>query len=313
MSQHDYVIDNQTFPATRTDINNALAAIVTTNAGATAPSTTYAYQLWYDTTNDILKMRNSDNDAWIDLFNVNQTTDVATPSEGGFDVNGAELILDVDGDTSITADTDDQIDIKVGGTDEYSFTGTAFNIKGNDLILDADGDSKIEASTDDTINIISNSITGLTVDSSGRVLQPTKPMFSAYRNSTGVEGLTGYIVFDATRSNVGSHYSTSTGRFTAPVAGNYQFNFVGFGVNDTSGNYLAAGTGLAVELVNYTAGSGLAKTYTIVNSSTSYPNMSFSTTVPLSANDEVAILVGGKYVYSDTSLVYLNFSGYLIG
>jgi len=80
MAQHDYVIDNQTFPATRTDINNALSAIVSTNAGASAPSTTYAYQLWYDTTNDILKMRNSDDDAWIDLFDVNQTTDVASVS-----------------------------------------------------------------------------------------------------------------------------------------------------------------------------------------------------------------------------------------
>jgi len=33
------------------------------------------------------------------------------------DMNGNELILDADGDTSITADTDDQIDFKIGGTD----------------------------------------------------------------------------------------------------------------------------------------------------------------------------------------------------
>jgi hypothetical protein len=33
------------------------------------------------------------------------------------DLNGNELVLDVDGDTSITADTDDQIDFKTGGTD----------------------------------------------------------------------------------------------------------------------------------------------------------------------------------------------------
>jgi len=34
-----------------------------------------------------------------------------------FDFNGKELILDADADTSITADTDDQIDFKLGGTD----------------------------------------------------------------------------------------------------------------------------------------------------------------------------------------------------
>tara|TARA_R100001509_G_scaffold143620_1_gene99507 strand:- start:1799 stop:2707 length:909 start_codon:yes stop_codon:yes gene_type:complete len=37
------------------------------------------------------------------------------------DINGNELILDADADSSITADTDDQIDIKAGGTDVASF------------------------------------------------------------------------------------------------------------------------------------------------------------------------------------------------
>ena len=83
MAQHDYVIENQTFPATRTDINNALGAVVSTNAGASAPSTTYAYQLWYDTGNDDLKMRNADNDAWIALFSFDQTADTAEVSAGG--------------------------------------------------------------------------------------------------------------------------------------------------------------------------------------------------------------------------------------
>jgi hypothetical protein len=98
MAQHDYVIDNQTFPATRTDINNALSAIVSTNAGTSAPSTTYAYQLWYDTTNDILKMRNSDDDAWIDLFSFDQTADTAEVSAGG----GAGYF---DGENGATGDT----------------------------------------------------------------------------------------------------------------------------------------------------------------------------------------------------------------
>ena len=47
---------------------------------------------------------------------------------------GTELILDADGDTSITADTDDQIDIKIGGTDEVtlSSSGIVINEGGND-------------------------------------------------------------------------------------------------------------------------------------------------------------------------------------
>ena len=46
MAQHDYVIANQGFPAFRTDLNNALSAIVSNNSGSSTPSTTYAYQLW---------------------------------------------------------------------------------------------------------------------------------------------------------------------------------------------------------------------------------------------------------------------------
>jgi hypothetical protein len=50
MAQHDYLIANQGFPATRADINNVLSAIATNNSGTTAPSTQYAGQFWIDTT-----------------------------------------------------------------------------------------------------------------------------------------------------------------------------------------------------------------------------------------------------------------------
>jgi hypothetical protein len=45
---------------------------------------------------------------------------------GGGDLDGKELILDADGDTSITADTDDQIDIKIAGADDFRFTANTF-------------------------------------------------------------------------------------------------------------------------------------------------------------------------------------------
>ena len=75
MSQHDLTIDNQGFPAFRADLNNALQALGSTNSGATAPSTPFANQIWYDTANNILKIRNEDNDAWISLLTLNQTSD----------------------------------------------------------------------------------------------------------------------------------------------------------------------------------------------------------------------------------------------
>ena len=43
------------------------------------------------------------------------------------DASGAEVILDADNDTSFTADTDDEIDIKVGGTDRSTIKTTGFH------------------------------------------------------------------------------------------------------------------------------------------------------------------------------------------
>ncbi len=78
MAQHDYVIDNQAFPATRADLNSVLQAIVTNNSGSSAPSTTFANQIWYDSSANIIYIRNEDNDANIPLFNLDQSNDVAS-------------------------------------------------------------------------------------------------------------------------------------------------------------------------------------------------------------------------------------------
>lgn len=69
MAQHDYNIANQSGQAFRADLNNALAAIVSGNSGASAPSTTFAYQYWVDTGSSpaLLKQRNSSNNAWITI------------------------------------------------------------------------------------------------------------------------------------------------------------------------------------------------------------------------------------------------------
>ena len=78
MSQHDLNIANQGFPAFRADLNDALVALGSTNSGATAPATTFANQLWYDTANNILKIRNEDNDAWISIVTLDQVADTTT-------------------------------------------------------------------------------------------------------------------------------------------------------------------------------------------------------------------------------------------
>lgn len=74
MSQHDFNIANQTAPAFRSDLNSALSALASLSSGSVAPSTTYANMLWYDTANNLLKMRNEPDSAWITIGTLNQST-----------------------------------------------------------------------------------------------------------------------------------------------------------------------------------------------------------------------------------------------
>ena len=80
MSQNDYVIANDTAANVRADLNLALAALASQSSGATAPATTYANMIWYDTANDTLKMRSESNTAWITLGTLNQGTNTFTPA-----------------------------------------------------------------------------------------------------------------------------------------------------------------------------------------------------------------------------------------
>ena len=73
MSQHDFTIGNQLFPATRTDLNNALVALASNSSGTTAPSTTYANQWWYETDTNTLKIRNEADSAWIEIAVLDQS------------------------------------------------------------------------------------------------------------------------------------------------------------------------------------------------------------------------------------------------
>ena len=58
---------------------------------------------------------------------------------GTLDVNGQELILDADADTSITADTDDQIDIKIAGADDFQFTANTFTAQSGSSVVIPEG------------------------------------------------------------------------------------------------------------------------------------------------------------------------------
>lgn len=64
-------IANQTSANARADINNALGALVSLSSGTSAPSTTFANMLWYETDTNTLYIRNEANSGWVTIGIIN--------------------------------------------------------------------------------------------------------------------------------------------------------------------------------------------------------------------------------------------------
>jgi len=152
MSQNDLSIANQGFASFRSDLNSALQALGSTNSGTSAPSTTYANQLFYDTTNNILKIRNEDNDAFISLFTLDQTNDniESLTINGAFACEGFTS-NGIDDNSSATAITVSEADKVLIGTTTTNWSGSSTLI-----VKEASGDggiSIVSASTSNNGNI----------------------------------------------------------------------------------------------------------------------------------------------------------------
>ena len=67
--------------------------------------------------------------------------------------------------------------------------------------------------------------TAWSVDSSGRVTIPFQPAFQAYGVGGGTFSSGSVHIYPSTRFNIGNHYNTANGTFTAPIAGVYIFGW----------------------------------------------------------------------------------------
>ena len=165
MAQHDYNLANQSGADFRADLNNALSAIVTVNSGATAPSTTFAHQLWVDTSSNVLKIRNAANDAWV-------TTGLSITADNTFAGNltgnvTGNLIGDVTGnaDTATALETARTINgASFDGTANISFgTDSVSEGSSNLYFTNARVESYLDAGTSTPTfasAVINTSITG---------------------------------------------------------------------------------------------------------------------------------------------------------
>jgi hypothetical protein len=74
MSQDDQTVDNADGASVRADINSNLQALASSSSGASAPTTTWPNQFWFDTTADQLKQRDKANTAWVVVAGLSGTT-----------------------------------------------------------------------------------------------------------------------------------------------------------------------------------------------------------------------------------------------
>ena len=129
MAVHDYVIANGTGSAVRSDLNNALAAIVSNNSSSSEPGTTYAYQWWADTNANVLKIRNSSNDGWITLRELDGTMLI---EDGSASSPGLSFASDTNSGLFGGSDT---IGFATGGAErlEIGSSEVVFNDPSNDV------------------------------------------------------------------------------------------------------------------------------------------------------------------------------------
>lgn len=182
-----------------------------------------------------------------------------------------------------------------GATSKHTITGNSDgNIYFDSVLNSSSGNSGFRFRQN------AAAITSMSIDNAGRMLAPYQPSFFAYRDAGAVTA-PNTILFNNVQHNDGSHYDSSTGRFTAPVAGRYfihaqvlrQSSYSRLDARiDKNGVTLLEGR-------NHFAASG------------EYNHITISGVVKLSASDYLNVYVSTGEAYANGKWTW--FSGHLLG
>tara|TARA_A100001515_G_scaffold40822_1_gene32090 strand:- start:1199 stop:2572 length:1374 start_codon:yes stop_codon:yes gene_type:complete len=129
MATHDYNLANQSGASFRSDLNNALAAILSNNSNASEPSTTVAYSIWADTNAGKLKIRNAANDGFVDLINLDGTIQRDVSLTGDLTLTD-KIIHSGDTNTAIRFPADDTFTIETAGSERLRVDSSGFVVLG---------------------------------------------------------------------------------------------------------------------------------------------------------------------------------------
>lgn len=146
------------------------------------------------------------------------------------------------------------------------------------------------------------------IDNSGRVNTPSQPSFTVTRNDDGNNRAVGDYVFDKVWHNVGGHYSSANGRFTAPVAGRYlfitQMQMWGTAVGTLANVYFRKN---GTQYPSATSSEGVNGIFNKVADSGYHANVAVTSVIDLAANDYVTVYQSGLRGMQS------HFSGHLLG
>ena len=106
---------------------------------------------------------------------LNNALSLISPLTGALDVDGKELIMDGDGDSSLTMDSDDILDMKLRGVDLFKFDGSAASLVNGVTFAGSVASSAptltaFGSDTNITINIVPKGTGGFTIGGGGEIV-----------------------------------------------------------------------------------------------------------------------------------------------
>ena len=168
--------------------------------------------------------------------------------------------------------------------------------------------SSIEANTYGS-DYMSFKVTGnverMKIDGAGRVTTPYQPHFRLSNSQTGPSSV---VHFNEVHTNIGGHWNNTTDRFTAPVAGVYQFNFATLHQTAGSNTYYARTNFIINGVITNKEKYG----DTLEDWNGSFISTTLSLAIYLQAGDYIQVYNEGIQLYQGGGN-YTAFSGYLVG
>ena len=165
--------------------------------------------------------------------------------------------------------------------------------------------------SNNNMSIGTGSATAITIDGNGKVTMPKNPVFISKFNA--FESGTSYVNpasnYQTPAVNVGSHFNSSTGVFTAPIAGTYIF----------FGSLLSGNNSVVVRIYfekNGTISMGFQHEARTSEGYSGYKKQMVHAIISCAANDTVELVVyqdSTNSFYHTGDHSYNSFSGYLIG